>query len=250
MKSRVAIVGTALAIIFGVGGCTNSSRKVSSVSSTSTSKSASVKSYSQCTVPPNSRITSPEEANDLPPRMSAQAVALRSLLLTVLDFPPGYSTSPSVIIGNQGQFNAAGPRTGPLAFVDFNYTGNPSSYHEVVYFGLGVSEMLGKTSSAQSAVRMVRRMRMVNQRCNRATPYELRGTAPKLIANIYSGENRDICFLYETTYVSKGPYVAQLTWGEVDLKSSVQRSCAQIPPLPSTASMVQVVDSALHHIPS
>ena len=147
-------------------------------------------------------------------------------------------------MGTHGEFNAVGGLPKLLAYVDFNYTGNPSSYHEVVYSGLGVSEMIGKTTSARSAVRVAQRMQLVNRRCSGATPIELPGRVPSLVANMYSGELGDSQFSYAATYVTKGPYVAQVTWGELEAKDALPLG------LPSSAAMSQIVDAALSHVPS
>jgi hypothetical protein len=244
MGSRVTIVGAVLVTIVGIGGCTSSEQTSSSGSSTSLSTSSSDNSDAGCAAPHIAQITSPESENAKPPSTLPQAVALRSLLLTVLDLPPGYSTSPSVIMGTHGDFNAVAQLPELVAYVDFNDTGNPSSYHELVYFGLGVSEMIGKTTSARSAVRIAQRMRLLSRRCNPGTPVELPGTVPKLVADVYSGELGDSHFSYAATYVTKGSYVAQLTWGDQLLRGGPP------PDLPSPESMAQIVDVALSHIPS
>jgi len=243
MGHRAAIAGAVFVTVVCIGGCTSSERTSSSGSSTSLSKSASDK-LDGCAAPRIAQITSPESANAKPTSTSPQGVALRSLLLTVSDLPPGYSTSPSVIMGTHGEFNTAVKPPGLLAYVDFNYTGNPSSYHELVYFGQGVSEMIGKATSAHSAVRTAQSMRLVSRRCNRGTPVALPGPVPKLVADVYSGELGDSHFSYAATFVTKGSYVAQLTWGDLLAKGGPP------PALPSPEVMAQTVDAALSRIPS
>jgi hypothetical protein len=208
--------------VIGLNGCTSGSQRISGG-------------------PERSR---PECASFNPgPPYASPAVRLAPLLLTDDDLPNlpnGWGSSPSAIIGVLGEFNAAVPKVLPYNSVDFYYTGSPSSYHEVVYFGLGVSEMLGQAASPSAAERMAKSLKSVNGRCHPGMPIELLGTMPHVIASVSSGQT----FSSAIAYVAKGPYLVQLTWAD-----SLQQPMGPLAPLPSSTEMTSIANAALAHLP-
>jgi len=185
------------------------------------------------------------ETIPMSPAASVQASGLQPLLITLADLPAGYGTAPSAIIGAVGQFNGAVPGTVPVAGADFNDTGNPSSYHELANFGNGVDEMLGETTSTESAVSLAAQLAAVDAQCHPGPTIDLPGPVPDAVARETSGTTSDTSYAYAITYVTKGPYVVQLTWGFVQLLGATA-----VYALPSPTSMAQEVDAALAHLPS
>ncbi len=179
------------------------------------------------------------------PTASALAVGLRPLLLTLSDLPAGYSTSPSSIIGPIGDFNAAVTASVPVAAITFNDTGNPDSYDEPVNFGVGLSEALGEAVSAASATGISEKLATIDARCNPGPTVAIPGTVANVEARVFSGANSDQRYTYAIAYVTKGPYVVQLTWGAVQLLRAGTDFV-----LPPQAAMAPQVTSALDHLPS
>jgi hypothetical protein len=177
------------------------------------------------------------------PPFASPSARLAPLLLTGDDLPNlpnGWGSSPSAIIGVLGEFNSAAPGEIPYNSVDYYYTGNPDSYHEVVYFGQGVSEMLGRAPSPRAAQQMAGNLRAVNDRCHPGMPLLL-GTKPNVVARVSSGRT----FSLAIAYVAKGPYVVQLTWA-----NSLQQPTGSLAKLPSSSEMASIANAALAHLPA
>lgn len=182
------------------------------------------------------------------PPVSAQ---LAPLLLTLGDFPSGYGSSPSYIVGLLGEFNSAAPRNLPSNGVEFYDTGDPSSYDEPVYFGQGVTETLGEASSAQAAQMIMENLISENNRCHPGTPLDLPGTEPNIIASVALG----VTYSSAIAYATKGPYVVQLTWADAPYPATGTLPTGSLPTdalaqLPSAAEMASNVNAALAHLPA
>jgi hypothetical protein len=178
------------------------------------------------------------------PSASAQAVGLTPRLLALADLPAGYSSTPSTIIGAAGEFNAAVPASVPVAFVTFYDTGNPDSYDEPVYFGVGVGEELGLATSSSSATNLAEQLDAINLVCHQGTAIPLPGTAPAVDAREFALASPDTRYVYAIAFASKGPYVVQLTWGAVQLIAATTNYV-----LPPPAAMAQQLNAALSHLP-
>ncbi len=240
----MAVVGAAVLGAVGLSGCTHPPATAKAPpASTTTAPGVPTSTMMTTTSAP----ASGSQCETLPtaPAASAQAAGLQPLLITLADLPSGYGAAPSAIIGAVGQFNGAVPGAVPIAGVDFNDTGNPGSYHELANFGNGVDEALGETTSTESAVRLAAKLAAIDAQCHPGPTIDLPGTVPDAVARETSGTSSDTSYAYAITYLTKGPYVVQLTWGFVELLGATA-----VYALPSPTSMAQQVDGALAHLPS
>jgi len=240
MRHHAAVAGLVLLTASALSGCASAHQHLSG------QPAPSVRSASKpttTTLP--ARSTSECGSFNPGPPFSQPSLRLAPLLLTGADaavagFP---GTSPSGIVGTLGDFNAAAPRTIPFDEISFYDTGDPSSYHEPVYFGRGLTESLAEETSAQSADALAANLAAINLRCYPGTTLEpLPGTEPSVSARVSIGPKYSSAIAYAT----KGPYVVQLTWA----KSLGPRPTATFPPLPTAAEMAAITNAALAHLPS
>jgi hypothetical protein len=171
---------------------------------------------------------------------------LTPFLLTLDDLPAGYASSPSGIVGLLGEFNSAAPSSLPSNGVSYYDTGDPDSYDEPVYFGLGVSETLGEAMSVQAAQMIMENLSSETNRCHPGTTLDLPGTEPNVVASVSLG----MTYSSAIAYVTKGPYVVQLTWAEALPPATGTLPTGTFAPLPPAAEMASVVNAALVHLPT
>jgi hypothetical protein len=241
MRRNATVVGLVLLTASGLSGCASAHHHLSGQP---TAASRSISRSTSTTTPARS---SSECASFNPgPPFAQPSLRLAPLLLTDADAAAaGFAgSSPSGIVGPLGDFNSAAPRTIPFDGVSFYDTGNPSSYHEPVYFGQGLEEMLAEETSAQSADALAAKLATVNVRCNPGTALvALPGTEPSVNTRVSTGATYSSAIAYAT----KGPYVVQLTWATSSGPPGTPMPT--LAPLPTAADMASVTNAALAHLP-
>jgi hypothetical protein len=202
-------------------------------------------------VPPTNTTLAPCGPFDPGPPYPPLSPQLAPLLLTLADLPLGWASSPSSITGTLGAFNTAVPSSLPYNTVEYYDTGDPDSYDEPVYFGQGLSEMLGEAPSVQAAQALAENLTSVNDRCHPGTPLDLPGTEPDVVASVSLG----VTYSSATAYATRGPYVIQLTWadalppatGTLPTGTLPTSALAQLPP---AAEMASIANAAVAHLPA